>query len=260
MLHRRLSIALLSSLLAGVIALPVRAGDLLLPLAAGSAPDGTIYATRIWVTNTGASARRLTSSFIAPGADGTRAAAGGSISVLPGATVLATNLAPAGQSGMLLVSGAPQLLVTTRLEAVARDGSLRAAAAGPVVGGHQLAAGRTTLQLHGLSQKQVGLSTDLHVINAARQSTQCGIDAFRADGSRIAPTVSLTLPPLSVRVFEQALVTLGVADIDEARFTVTCDQAFYAYARVYKPGGGELNVMTPSPALGHGVTASSVRP
>jgi hypothetical protein len=174
--------------------------------------------------------------------------------------VLATGLAPVGQSGILLVSGAPQLLVTARLEAAAPDGSLRAAAAGPVVSGHQLAAGRTTLQLHGLSQKPVGLSTDLHVINASRQPAQCGLDAFRFDGSRIAPTVSVTLPPLSVRVFEKALATLGVADVDEARFAVSCDQAFYTYARVYKPGGGELNLMTPSGALGHGLTAASVRP
>lgn len=234
---------------------PVAGGDLLLPLPAGSAPDGTTYATRVWVTNTGASARRLTSTFIAAGIDGTKAAANGSISILPGATVLATGLSPAGQSGMLLVTGAPQLLVTTRLEAVAPDGSLRAAASGPVVKGHQLGAANASLELHGLSQKAVGLSTDLHVINAAQQSTKCTLDALHFDGTRIAPTINITLPPLSVRVFEKALVTLGVTDIDEARFAVSCDQAFYTYARVYKPGGGELNVMTPSVPLGQTVSA-----
>jgi hypothetical protein len=235
---------------------PIAGGDLLLPLPAGSAPDGTTYATRVWVTNTGASARRLTSTFIAAGVDGTKAA-NGSASIPPGATVLATGLQPAGQSGMLLVTGAPQLLVTTRLEAVAPDGSLRAAAAGPVVKGHQLGAAHAILELHGLSQKQVGLSTDLHVVNAARQATKCTLDPFRFDGSRIAPTLSITLPPLSVRVFEKALVTLGVTDIDEARFAVSCDQAFYTYARVYKPGGGELNIMTPSAPLGQTVSAAA---
>jgi hypothetical protein len=234
---------------------PVAGGDLLLPLAAGSAPDGTTYATRVWITNTGASTRRLTSTFIAAGADGTKATANGSVSILPGATVLGTGLSPAGQSGMLLVTGAPQLLVTTRLEAVAPDGSLRAAVAGPVVKGHQLGAANATLELHGLSQKEVGLSTDLHVLNAAQQATKCTLDAFHFDGTRIAPTISIILAPLSVRVFEKALVTLGVTDIDEARFAVSCDQAFYTYARVYKPGGGELNLMTPSAPLGQAVSA-----
>jgi hypothetical protein len=245
--------------LAALVAGPASAGNLLLPLSAGTAPDGTTYSTRVWVTNTGASTRSLTSIFIAPSTDGTKATANGSVSIAPGATVLATGLSPAGQSGMLLVSGAPQLLLSTRLEATAPDGSLRAAAAGPVVSGHQLAPARATLQVHGLSQKQVGLSTDLHVVNAGSQTTKCGLDAFRFDGSRIGSTVSITLPPLSVRVFEKALVTLGVTDIDEARFAITCDQAFYAYARVYKPGGGELNVMTPSPALGQAVTAAAAR-
>src|SRR5262249_49994319 len=127
------------------------------------------------------------------------------------------------------------------------------------VSGHQLAAGGRTLELHGMSNKQGGLITDLHLINAARQSAQCGVDAFRFDGSRIADTVRLTLPPLSVRVFERALDTLGIANVDETRFAISCDQAFYAYARVYKPGSGELNLMTPLPALGQAVTAAAAR-
>jgi len=247
-------------LLAAALAAPLSAGDLLLPLAGGTAPDGTTYSTRVWVTNTGAATRRLTTTFVAAGADGTRAAAGPAVSVAPGATVLATNLSPQGQSGLLLLSGAPQLLVTARLEATGKDGALRAAAAGPVVSGHQLAAGGATLLLHGLSQKQVGLSSDLHVINAGTKSAQCTINAFRFDGTRIGQTATITVAPLSVRVFEKALAILGVTDVDEARFTVTCNQAFYTYARVYKPGGGELNLMTPNAALGHGVTAAAARP
>src|SRR5262249_1149440 len=79
----------------------VPAGDLLLPLAGGVAADGTTYSTRLWITNTGAATRRLSATFVAPGADGTRVATGPVVSVAPGATVLATGLAPAGQSGML---------------------------------------------------------------------------------------------------------------------------------------------------------------
>ena len=40
-------------------------------------------------------------------------------------------------------------------------------------------------------------------------------------------------------------------NVDEARFAVSCDQAFYAYARVYKAGSAELNVMQPAQPLGH---------
>jgi len=96
-------------------------------------------------------------------------------------------------------------------------------------------------------------------VNAAQKAAQCTVDAFRFDGSRIAATVRLTLPALSVRIFERALDTLGIANVDETRFALSCDQAFYAYARVYKPGSGELNLVTPLPALGQAVTAAPAR-
>jgi hypothetical protein len=244
---------ILSALLLGVACLaslgaPLAAGELIIPLTAGVAPDGTAYVTRVWITNTGTVERRWTSAFVAPGSDGTKAPSQ-AITVAPGSTVLATNLAPAGQSGLLFVSGAPQLLTTARQEAV-KNGALRAASAGPLVTGHELAPARGSLHLHGLSNKQGGLITDLSLVNAARQSTQCTVDAFRDNGSRIGAAIRLTLPPLSARVFEKALTAFGATDIDEARLAVSCDQPFYTYARVYKPSSGELNVVTPSQALG----------
>jgi len=236
---------LLSSL---ALSAPLAAGELIIPLTAGVAADGTAYATRVWITNTGTVERRWTSAFVVAGSDGTKAP-GKSITVAPGATVLAGDLAPAGKSGLLFVTGAPQLLTTARQEAV-RNGGLRAASAAPLVSGHELAAARGSLHLHGLSNKQNGLITDLSLINASRQLTQCTVDAFRDNGSRIGTAIRISLPPLSARVFEKALTSFGATDIDEARLAVTCDQPFYAYARVYKPGSGELNVVTPSQALG----------
>jgi hypothetical protein len=245
--HQRLIATLL---LTAACAAPLAAGELIVPLAGDTAADGTAYATRVWVTNTGSTPRRWTYSFIAPGTDGTRAGTGRAITVAPGATVLATGLAPSGQGGMLLVSGPAQLLTTARLEATGPNGALRGATAGPLVSATELAPARATLHLHGLSQKQGGLVTDLHLINAARQPAQCTVDAFREDGSRIAATARYTLPALSVRALDRALAGLGATSIDEARFAVSCDKAFYAFARVYKPGSAELNVVTPSRPLG----------
>jgi hypothetical protein len=234
-------------------AAPVMAGEILVPLSAGAAADGTTYATRVWVTNVGTAARRWTPTFIAPGADGTKAAAGSPLTVNPGVTMPVTNLAPAGKGGMVYLNGAPQLVITARLEGTGKDGSLRAAVAGPLVTGHDLAAGGGTLRLHGLSQRQGGLVTDLYLINASRQPAQCMVSAFRDDGSTIAAGVRYDLPPLSLRAVEGALAQLGAPGIDEAHVAVSCNQAFYAYARVYKPGSGELNVMTPPRALGQPV-------
>jgi hypothetical protein len=240
---------LIAAVLAGWAA-PLAAGEILIPLSANVAADGTTYSTQVWIANTGTTPRRWTYSLIAPGADGTKAPAGRSITVGAGAVVPVTGLAPAGKNGMLLTSGAPQLAVTTRLEAAGKDGALRASVAGPLVGGGEVAPARATLHLHGLSHKPGGLITDLYLVNASRQATRCTLDALRADGSSITRGVPYTLPPLSLRVVEGALAALGAADIDEARFAVSCDQPFYAYARVYKPGSAELNVMTPAQSLG----------
>lgn len=253
--HRVLSALVLTALLAA----PLAAGELIIPLAAGTAPDGTAYSTRVWVTNTGAVSRRLTWTFIAPGADGTKATTSGSLTIDAGNTVLAKNLSPAGRNGMLLLSGAPQLSITPRLEAHGPSGALRAATAGPVVSGVELTPAAGTLHLHSLSHRQGGLITDLYVINASRQATQCTVNAFRDDGSRIGTTLSLSLPPLSLRVTEKAVGSFGATAIDEARFAISCGKPFYAWARVYKPGGGELNLVTPAPALGRDVAASAGR-
>lgn len=245
--------------LAALLAAPLAAGEILIPLSAGAAPDGTKSTTRVWIANPGSVERRLTYTFIAPGADGTKAPQRGALTIPAGDTVLATNLAPEGRNGMLLVSGAPQLLITPRLEAVGPNGGLRAAAAGPVVTDAQIAPASGRLHLHGLTHRQGGLTTDLYVINASRKQTQCTVDALRDDGSPIGTTLRLTLPPLSFHGVERALATFGTNGIDDARIAVSCGQAFYAYARVHKPGGGELNVVTPAQALGREVAAAVAR-
>ena len=256
MKHRIFSKLLLLAAMASITA-PVSAGELIIPLSSGTAPDGSTYGTRVWVTNTGGVARRLSYTFIAPGANGTQATTRQSSAIAPGATILATNLVPAGQNGMLLLKGAPQLQITPRVEAHGPNGALRAAAAGPLVGDLQLAPGGGSLHLHGLSQKNGGLTTDLYLINASRKQTQCTVNAFRDNGSQIVSNVRYTLPALSVKVVEKALVSFGANDVDEARVAVTCQEAFYAWSRVYKPGGAELNVMTPARPLGQNVATAT---
>lgn len=243
--------------LAALLAAPLTAGELIIPLAAGAAADGSTWSTRVWVTNTGTVARRLSYTFIAPGADGTRVATTGSVSIDGGDTVLVKNLAPAGRNGMLLVSGAPQLLITPRLEATGPNDALRGATAGPVVSGTDLAPGNGRLHLHGLTHRQGGLITDLYVINASRQAAQCTVDAYRDNGSAVGNTLRFNLPPLSARVTERALATFGATAIDESRLTISCNQAFYAWARVAKPGSAELNVVTPSQPLGRDVATAA---
>jgi hypothetical protein len=61
--------------------------------------------------------------------------------------------------------------------------------------------------------------------------------------------VVISLAPLSVRHFDQALSILGENLISDVRLAVTCDKQFFPYALVYKPGAAEAAFMLPSETL-----------
>src|SRR5262249_29974358 len=61
--------------------------------------------------------------------------------------------------------------------------------------------------------------------------------------------VVLTLPPLSMRYYSEALATLGQTIISDVRIATTCDKQFYPYALIYKPGSPETFFVTPSGTL-----------
>src|SRR5947209_17391849 len=118
-MKRTLALGLLLSGLLSAGALS--AGEVFVPYASNRTIGGTTYRTKVWVTNTGGAARRFSALFIEGGTDGSKLPDPDpttGISVAAGATVVLTNLAPAGKLGMLEISGAPQLVTTARIEAL----------------------------------------------------------------------------------------------------------------------------------------------
>jgi hypothetical protein len=252
---KRTAILSLLALFAGLA--PAFAGEVLVPLASAENVDGAQYVTRVWVSNQGGAARRFTTRFIAMEADGTRVASSAKRTVPPGRTLLLTNVAPQGKAGMLWVSGAPQLSVAARVETFAQDGRRLAAAHQPVVSGLNLAAPEATLHLQGLA-RNAGIKTDLQVVNAAEEQARCTVQAYRANGSKIQQAVVLTMKPLSVRSFRDTFAMLGESEAANARIAVSCDHPFFAYAKVARTGGPELNFVTASAPLGPPLGESTI--
>jgi hypothetical protein len=113
---------------------PAHAGTVYVPTIQRSL-GGIHYRTEIVVANTGATAGQLTTSFIPAESDGTRAAEPRApLSILPRATFVLTNAAPAGRDGLLAVSGAGEMAVTARLLAVAASGQVLGSAPLPAIG------------------------------------------------------------------------------------------------------------------------------
>lgn len=243
------------TVLFGLIALfaslaPVFAGEVYVPLASNKLINGTFYRTKVWVTNVGTVARRCDVRFIESETDGTKATAAPTpINVPGGATVVLSNVAPVGKNGILELAGAPQLVVTSRLEVVGLDDAVLGTTNVPVVGVGNVIGANKTAEIQGLELTQRGTISDFGIVNLNRSSTQCTVKGFRANNTQIAQTVVISLAPLSVRHFDQALSILGENLISDVRMEVTCNKQFFPYALVYKPGAAETAFILPSETL-----------
>jgi hypothetical protein len=232
-------------------ALPLAAGEVVVPAASGTASNGTTYRTRLWVSNPSATARFFTTAFIASGMDGTQQETfGAPVYVEPGATLLVAGAAPDGKAGILEIAGAPQLSVAARLELVDVNGNVLSSAALPVVGPQNALAAHAVAQLQGLEQERAtGTTTDFAIVNLSRAAAQCTVGAYAANHTPLSPTAILPLLPLSHRAFAGLLQTLAAGDIADVRVQVSCDHPFYTYAMTYEVGGPQTNILTPSTLL-----------
>lgn len=230
---------------------PSFAGEVYVPYTSNRALQGTTYRTKVWVTNTGGVARKFSTRFIEQGADGTTVTPqpGNELSVPAGGTLLLTNLAPQDKVGMLEISGAPQLVVNARLDALNAQGAVVSSTNMPVISTANVIKANATAQLQGLERTSRGTLTDFGLVNVSTQAAQCTVKAFRANSTQIAQTVALSVPPLAVFHFSEALVTLGEPAVADARIEVTCDKQFFPYAVVFKVGGPEASFVTSSGTL-----------
>ncbi len=239
----------LFALLASVA--PAFAGEVYVPYASNQTIQGTTYRTKVWVTNVGSVARKFSTRFIEQGIDGTKVPAqpGNDLSVPAGGTLLLNNLAPQTKVGLLEISGAPQLVVNARLDALNAQGQVVSSTNMPVISTANVMKPNATAQLQGLERTSRGTLTDFGLVNVGEQAAQCTIKAFRANSTQIAQTVTLSVPPLAVFHFSEALVTLGEPAVADARIETTCDKQFFTYAVVFKVGGPEASFVTPSGSL-----------
>jgi hypothetical protein len=248
MKSRKSALIGICALLAGVV--PALAGEVYVPFASNRSVDGTIYQTKVWVTNTGTTARRFSVRFISQNTDGTQGAdTGNELNVPGGGTLLLGSVAPTGSLGMVEIGGAPQLVVNARIDAIGPNGGILSSANVPVVGGGNVMKQNTTAHIQGLELTGRGTLSDFGLMNLSNASAQCTIKAYRSNGTQINQTSVITLLPLSERHFENVLGVLGETSVSDARVEVSCDKQFFPYAAVFKPGGPETNFVTASFAL-----------
>jgi hypothetical protein len=238
-------LALLASLV------PALAGTVYVPVTTGKAVGPASYTTRLWLSNPGAVDRRFTVLFLPAGTDGTQrtGAPPQAFTLAAGGTLVLTNLAPAGTSGLLEITGAPQVLTTARLDGSDALRGVSGSSYVPAISSKNLLARNGTADLLGLERSTPGPVTNLAVVNLGQAASQCTVRAARLNGTAIGDAAVVSVPPVSLRRFEDAFATLGVTAVADARLSVTCDQSFFAFAEVLNGTAPNAVVVTPTISL-----------
>ena len=239
---RRLALAL--GLLVASSSLPASAGTVYVPILAPG-QDGSAQAVEVLVSNAAATGpRSFTALFLPADSDGTQRGAGAALKVWRGRTSVFTNPAPAGAEGLFEITAATELAVEARLAGTAAGVPVHDAL--PVISSrNQLAAGATA-QIVGLRRDTLGTNTDVAVVNLGAGAAQCTVALVRVDGTAVGLPTSVGLPPLSLRVFDDALGLLGEQQAADVRAQVSCDRPFYAFGALFNRAEGRLSVLEPA--------------
>lgn len=226
-------------------AAPAFAGKVYVPVVQRTGGAGT-HATEVWLANAGTQERRYEASFLPVDTDGTAPRTPAvRTAVVGGRTVRLVNPGPAGTIGLIEIDAAPQIQIDARLVNNPAVGATTHTPVPVISSDNALAAG-TTVSLLGLSRTNNGGFSDLGLVNLASQATQCGVTFTRADGTGIGQTVNVSVQPLSLRHFSDALGILGESQAADARVQVSCDRTFFAYAAVFSPGNSQFTFATPA--------------
>jgi hypothetical protein len=228
-------------------ALPAAAGNLYIPLLDRDGVNASHQRTEVWIANPAGQAHSFKPTFLPTGASGVAlSGTGTAATVLSGRTGKLIGVTSPGQLGLLEIAADTDIQVEARLANTLGAGSSSYTEV-PVITSANVVPAGSKANLLGLARSSGGFYTDLGVVNLDRQaSATCSVSVFRADGTQISGTATITVEALSMRHFGDALALLGETDVLDARAQVTCDKAFYPYAAVFNPVAGTLLFPTPT--------------
>ena len=246
-MKKRTLVCSLTALSFGLAVAPSMAGTVYVPIPKAADGDGSTQAVEIWVSNTGATQRPFTTTFLKADSDGTnRDGTTPPTNRIPGGRLFfISNAGSNGEAGLLEVDATPELHVEARLKSVAPGGAL-AFSSVPIITSDNLFQGGGTATLLGLSRDGASGHTDLAVVNLGQQATQCQVKLFRSNATQIGGTSVVTLKPLSTRLFDDALGLVGEQQAADVRAQVSCEAPFYAFATLFNPQHSQLTFVTPA--------------
>jgi len=240
-------------------AAPLGAAEVFLPALNPVANDGSRSETELWISNPAASGDTAKAVFLAADTDGTqRSGSTGiptSVAVFAKSSVNVTHVSQSGKFGLVAVDVGSGLLVEGRIVSTSPSGGVVVSRVPVISDANKIAAGGKA-ELLGLERNpEGGRLVHFGVVNLGTAAASCQVAFFRADGSQVASTVTLTLKPVSLLHFSDALGILGEGRVSGVRGEVSCNQPFYTYGATFGWPSSHYLFVTPS-----GTVASSGGP
>ncbi len=247
MAQRRLGV-LAGIVLLALVAGPLFAGTVYVPIVNLVGPHGEQLQTQIWVSNTDQkNGLDVTYYFIPDFTNGLdRPTDSTHAQIAPGTTIFLEGFAPSGTRGLLELSGADSMQVSAKLSRIDSRAPSAFGTSLPVISSSTMIPAGQTAELQGLERSSDGIISNFGVVNLGQSPVSCQASAFHADGTQIGGTATLAFNPLTLVHFDDVLNVLGETDVTGVRVDINCDQPFYPYSVVYGSSTGDIFVGLPA--------------
>lgn len=219
----------------------VQAGTVYVPLSGVTTVGSVTYETQVSITNSLAQQRPVKYFQIATGTDGTKRG-GDPISQAVGAGRTSVLKPPVDFRGLLELIGPSEFQFAARLVGTGAQAGIGVEL--PVISSETMASANDSQIVQGL--KSGGTQkVDFVVVNLGKTASTCTLTTLRADGTQPFAAATVTVPPLSHRIFLDIFGAVEGGIID-ARVIGSCSNGFYLYAQMSDSATGDFAVATPT--------------
>lgn len=222
--------------------------------------DGNMFVTHYRFYNDSGENQTVQYLFIPEATNGTtmdRETAYSTLKIPPRNTKSYQDLVPVNQRGILEIVMESSVSVTARMVGEAADGTEFFGADLPVVTSDNVVNPGQTATLPGLRRQAGQIKSDFFILNASVDTSSCAVEVLKKGGAKLTETI-LSIPPLTVFPFFDALGLLGVENTADASIAVTCDQSAYPFSTIHDldtaqmvhvpPAGGGSSRLDPFPS------------
>lgn len=218
------------------------AGTMYVPVVQPSAVDGHRLPTHLWISNLGTQDLSYRSSFLPVGVDG---AAFKSISESASKKVAVDRVqvmddaAESGRTGLLAIESDSEVQVDAWVET--HHGRQTYMGGVPVISDANRFEAGTAAFVNGVSRVN---TAQLALVNLGAESAACSVDFVRADGSLAGGNAQVTVPAVSLGLYDDAF---GLRQIrEDVSVSATCDQPFFAFAVENNPHNSRVTFLSPA--------------